>query len=987
MTDLKIYLLGAIRLERDGNSVEFDTRKADALLAYLAVTGESARRDTLAALLWPESDTSSARAALRRTLSALRKGIGEPLLEANYENIGLAPGADIWVDVLVFRGLIKQFKTHAHPSVAGCASCLDDLVQAAELYRGDFLSGFGLRDSAAFDDWQFFQTDELRQELAWVLDQLTSAYARGGEFEAAIASARRWLTLDPLREEAHRQLMRLYAWSGQRNAALRQYRECVRILEQEIGVPPLDETTQLLQQILENQLASPPVALEPSSTEGMLIEQAEAVKTQAAQSPLEGPLPGFTFPLIGRAGEWQTLVLCHSAARHNSWLVLLEGEAGIGKTRLAEEFVTHASSLGAQVFQARCYEGETNLAFSPITEGLGLLFKDKKAGERLEKLPVHWLAEAARLQPEIISLFPELPAPAPLDSPGAQSRFFEGLRQVLMNLLVGSVPGIVFLDDLQWADSDSLELLMYITRRLRNSELLLLLTWRGGSTDSRAQILHMLAEAQRDKRGTHFQLGLLSAADIDALVHALPGVPPTLGEQLSQRLYQESEGLPLYAISYLNSVLQSPAQVASQQINLPGDVRLVWQAQVNALDEIARQLLSTAALIGRSFDYVILKEASGRSDLETVNGLETLLSNNLIVECNQLATACESTYDFAHEKLRQLILQEISLARRQLLHRRIAEALLNAARGRREQGKVAAQVAFHLQQAGQNSQAAEYFKQAGEQSRLLYANRAALVHFQAALAAGYPDSAGLHEIIGDLYTLLGEYTAAIHSYETAAAFCATPQIARLEHKLGKVLARKGEWQLAESYFQVGLEHSEKEEDLSLQALILADWSLTAHRRGDDAQAQSLALQSLGLAQRTKNPRALAQAHNMLGMLARARGNLDEALDQLNHSLHAAQELGEPNRQAAALNNLALVARDQNQLDQAVELTQAALNLCSQQGDRHREAALLNNLADLLHAAGREPEAKDYLRKSVMIFAEIGVEAGKQGPEIWKLSEW
>jgi tetratricopeptide (TPR) repeat protein len=173
----------------------------------------------------------------------------------------------------------------------------------------------------------------------------------------------------------------------------------------------------------------------------------------------------------------------------------------------------------------------------------------------------------------------------------------------------------------------------------------------------------------------------------------------------------------------------------------------------------------------------------------------------------------------------------------------------------------------------------------------------------------------------------------------------------------------------------------------LQALILADWSLTAHRRGDDAQAQSLALQSLGLAQRTKNPRALAQAHNMLGMLARARGNLDEALDQLNHSLHAAQELGEPNRQAAALNNLALVARDQNQLDQAVELTQAALNLCSQQGDRHREAALLNNLADLLHAAGREPEAKDYLRKSVMIFAEIGVEAGKQGPEIWKLSEW
>jgi len=235
--------------------------------------------------------------------------------------------------------------------------------------------------------------------------------------------------------------------------------------------------------------------------------------------------------------------------------------------------------------------------------------------------------------------------------------------------------------------------------------------------------------------------------------------------------------------------------------------------------------------------------------------------------------------------------------------------------------------------------------------------------------------------------LLGEYTAAIHSYETAAAFCSSPQIASLEHKLGKVYARKGEWQLAESYFQVGLEHSEKGDDLPLQAVILADWSLTAHRRGDDALAQALALRSLEMAQRTKKPRALTQAYNMLGMLARTRGDLDEAWKQLHNSLQTAQELGEPNRQAAALNNLALVSRDRHQLDQAVQLTEAAFNLCAQQGDRHREAALLNNLADLLHAAGRDAESKDYLRKSVMIFTEIGMEAGEQDPEIWKLSEW
>jgi DNA-binding SARP family transcriptional activator len=986
LADLKIYLLGTIRIERDGQSVAFDTRKADALLAYLAVTASPARRDSLAALLWPDYDTSSARAALRRTLSVLRKGIGEHFLEASYETIGLVHREDIWVDAIIFRGLIQDTKTHAHSSDARCAECLAGLVQAVELHRGDFLSGFSLRDSVAFDDWQFFQADEFRQELAWVLERLTEIYSAQGEFDPAIASARRWLSLDPLREEAHRQLMRLFAWSGQRNAALRQYRECVRILEQEIGVPPLDETSQLYQQILEN-LLPPPITLEESSPVGFLEDRAWIGDSHAADPALAGSWPGFTFPLIGRTDEWQTLVLCHSAARHNGWLVLLEGEAGIGKTRLAEEFITHASTLGAQVFQARCYEGETNLAYGPITEGLGALLKEKAVGDKLKKLPVRWLVEAARLQPEIATLFPDLPASEPMDSPGAQSHFFEGLRQLLINLLAGPVPGVLFLDDFQWADAASLELLTYIARRLAGSELLALLTWRGGLTESRPLILKMLAEAQRSKRGTLIQLARLSAAEIDELIRALPGNPPVFDDQFSQRLYQESEGLPLYAISYLNSAVQNPSLGPGGPLELPGDVRTVWQAQLSALDEISHQLLSTAALIGRSFDYVILKEASGRSDLETVTGLETLLANSLVVECNQLITACESTYDFAHEKLRELILKDISLARRQLLHRRIAEALLNAARGRREQGKVSAQVAYHFQQAGQNSQAAEYFKQAGELARALYANRAALAHFQAALAAGYPDAAGLHETCGDLYTLLGEYASAIHNYETAAAFCLTPQIARLEHKLGKVLARKGEWVLAESYFQVGLEHSEREEDLSLQALILSDWSLTAHRRGDAAQALDLASQSLNLAQQTDDPRALTQAYNMLGMLARARGDFEEAWNQLNNSLQSARDLGEPGRQVAALNNLALVSRDQRRPDQAIELTQAALSLCSQQGDRHREAALLNNLADLLHAAGRELEAKEYLRKSVVIFAEIGVEAGEQDPEIWRLSEW
>jgi predicted ATPase len=989
MPVLKIFLLGTPRLELDGAVVEFDTRKAEALLAYLAVTNEPVRRDTLALLLWPDYDTSNGRAALRRTLSALRKGIGGEFLEISYETIGLAQNGAIWVDAFQFHQQLEHVRAHRHPAGSSCAGCLEALGQAAALYRGDFLIGFGLRDSANFDDWQFFQADQLRQELSWVLEQLTLAHAGQADYESAITSARRWLSLDPLREDAHRQLMHLFAWSGQRNAALRQYRECVRILQQEIGVPPMEETSRLYQQILERKLDTPP---QPVTQPGSLVENAPDLPRVQAEAAAQPPvsaaaLSDFTCPLIGRASEWQTLVLCHAAAQQDGWLVLLEGEAGIGKTRLAEDFLLHARLLGGRVFQARSYEGEANLAYGPFIEGLSLLLKDEQAVERLSRLPAHWLSEAARLLPDIASLFPALPEPAPLDSPGAQSRFFESIRRVLVQLLSGPLPGVLMIDDLHWLDSASLELLTYIARRLEHCALLLLLTWRGRQSENSTQILQVLAEAQRQKRGTRLLLEPWGEAEVVELIRSWPGDAQSLGEHFSQRLYRESEGLPLYTISFLRSYLQTAGSQPAGPPELPADMRNVWLAQVSALDEISQQLLSTAAVIGHSFDFTVLKEASGRSELEALNGLERLLQVRLIRECNRQVQACESSYDFTHEKLRQMVYHEISLARKQLIHRRVAEALLNSARSRKEGGKLASQVAYHYQQAGQSSQAAEFFKQAGEQARSLFANVAALAHFESALSAGYPDAAGLHETIADLHTLSGEYPAAIHNYETAAALCLPPALARLEHKLGEVYARKGDWQLAACYYQLALGDSDANEDRSLKALILSDGSLAAHRLDEDSQALELAQQSLALAQNTNDLPALAQAYNILGMLARARGDLEEALSHLNSSLQIAQRLAEPARQAAALNNLALVHGDQDQLDQAIQLSHQALSLCAQQGDRHREAALLSNLADLYHAAGQTQEAQEYLHKSVVLFTEIGEKAGEQEPGIWKLSEW
>jgi tetratricopeptide (TPR) repeat protein len=315
--------------------------------------------------------------------------------------------------------------------------------------------------------------------------------------------------------------------------------------------------------------------------------------------------------------------------------------------------------------------------------------------------------------------------------------------------------------------------------------------------------------------------------------------------------------------------------------------------------------------------------------------------------------------------------------------------------GRDARGENAGLVAYHYQQAGLDDQAAEYHRLAGERAQRLFANVEAMAHFQAALAAGHPDAAGLHEAIGDLHTLRGDYGAAITSYQTAAALCTPGCLANLEHKLGSVHQRRGEWDLAESHYQASLESAgEPEEDPSpFHVQLFADRALVAYARGDLQQAGLLASRALELAESCKDAHALAQAHNALGVLARARGDLPAAVLALENSLRAAELLPDPLARIAALNNLALVYGEAGSSEQAIQVALQALELCQKRGDRHREAALHNNLADLLHRSGREEEAMQQLKQAVVIFAEIGAPAQdmpltKAAPaEIWKLTEW
>lgn len=255
MARLSLSFLGRPRVERDGVPVEINRRKTVALLTYLAVTGEPHHRDKLAALFWPRFPRNRARAALRRTLTEIRQAIGEEWVHADGDMVGLHFRDGLWLDVKQFNSLLARLEAPGETGQRGADLSL--LKQVVDLYRSDFLSEFLLDSNSTFSEWQFFQAEALRKRVIATLDRLVEGHVDAGEHGLAVAYARRRLALDSIAENAHRQLMRLYAVTGQSSLAVRQYRECCRKLQREIGVQPEEETERLYQDILARRPVSP----------------------------------------------------------------------------------------------------------------------------------------------------------------------------------------------------------------------------------------------------------------------------------------------------------------------------------------------------------------------------------------------------------------------------------------------------------------------------------------------------------------------------------------------------------------------------------------------------------------------------------------------------------------------------------------------------------------------------------------------------------
>ncbi len=939
----RVQLFGALQFVWNGTPITaINTNRMQSLLAFLVLRAATPQpREQLASLLWPESSEGQARTNLRQLLYHLRRALppGCSLLASDNHTIRWLRSPECSVDVHEFEDAVK-YAAHAEQTGDPAAERAA-LETAALLYQDELARGL-------YDDWLTPLRENYRRQFASVLTRLALLLEQRRELDSAILHAERLVAVDPLCDAHHQVLIRLHIANHDRAAALRAYHRCMRVLRRELGVDPDPATRELYQRALKSEAPEPAKAARPAAA-------------------------GHAIRMVGRENEWKQLLDCwHSVESGQSRLAVISGEPGIGKTRLADELYERcAANRRGAAARARCYAAHGQLAYAPLAEWL----RTAPFRAAISQLPQVQTAHLVRLFPEIPAGDSQPPRSRTAESWERRS-FFEALHAAFHH---APHPLLLFIDDLQWCDVDTIDYLSALFRSSDSRGFLVLATVRSEETGRDHPATRLRAELERSGQLTDIPLAPLSGAETSVLAAQIAG--HSLAPEDVDHLYRTTRGNPLFIVESIRAGLRNPE--ATRRIDA------VISARLAQLSAPAYEIAGWAAAAGQALSFDLLAKATDWDEDTVSRALDELWRRRLIESVNG------DQYDFTHDRIRGVAAAELSPIRKRFFHRRIARALeeLNGD----DLSGVSARLAGHYEDAGMLEEAISCCMRAAGVARQRFADQeaAALLRRALGLCKSFPESARRDALEMELSVNLGPALVTTLGY-------AAPEVGETyQRALDLSLALKdkdclpfalsgswifhivsGEFEGARRLGQQLLDFANgeaREDDL----VAAADFTLgcTLFHLGELAPSYRHISRAVS-AYRDGSHTALALfAGQDLGVFGRAylahvlwhQGHADRATAAIQDAIRAAKHIANPFSMAIALDYAALLYAFGRQSKPALEYARNAISLC-----RKHDFAYYRSIAEIVAgwAAAVEEEAPrglEQLRAGLEMLRSTGAE--------------